>query len=328
VQPSRSSQGHILVVDDESFNRELLSRLLGKQGYEVSTVGSGEAALKALEHLSVDLVLLDVQLPGASGLEICERLKKAPETRLIPVALVTGLRAREDKIRGLRAGADDFIGKPFDAEELQARVASLIRLKQYTDDLDSAEGILRSLALTIEARDQYTDGHCERLARYSVALGRILGLPPEDLAALERGGYLHDIGKIGIPDQVLLKPGRLDAGELSVMKGHARRGHAILSAVPDEGIAAIANIVLHHHERNDGTGYPDGLAGDDIPLMSRLIALADSYDAMAEDRPYHAAKPHAQIMRILFEEEATRHDAALRERFAGVVQASVYRSTL
>src|SRR5262245_22142272 len=162
--------------------------MLGSQGYDVLTVKSGEAALTALRHLPVDLVVLDVQLPGVSGFEVCARLKEAPDTRLVPVVLVTGMGERQHKIKGLRAGADDFIAKPFDPQELHARVASLIQLKQKTDDLDSTEGILRSLALIIEARDEYTDGHCERLARYSVALGKHLGLSTEHLSALERGG--------------------------------------------------------------------------------------------------------------------------------------------
>jgi putative two-component system response regulator len=280
-------RGRILVVEDEAANRDLLVRLLTNQGYEVSTVGSGEAALSVLEHLPVDLVLLDVQLPGASGLEICAQLKQGRETRFLPVALVTGLRAKEDKIRGLRAGADDFIGKPFDPEELQARVASLVRLKQNTDDLDSTEGILRSLALIIEARDQYTDGHCERLASYSVALGKTMGLPNDDLSALERGGYLHDIGKIGIPDSVLLKPSALTTGEFELMKQHTVIGDRLCGEL--KSLRLVREIVRQHHERLDGSGYPDGLRGEEVSVLAQIVSTADLYDAMTTARPYREA---------------------------------------
>jgi putative two-component system response regulator len=284
-----SSPGTVLVVDDEETNRILLERLLKSHGYEVVTVASGEAALSTLCHLGVDLVLLDVQMPGANGFDICAQIKRAPETRLIPVALVTGLNDREDKIRGLRAGADDFISKPFDREELQARVASLVRLKQNTDDLDSTEGILRSLALIIEARDQYTDGHCERLSHYAVALGAALGLPAEDLAALDRGGYLHDIGKIGIPDALLLKPSSLTAEEFDLMKQHTVIGDRLCGEL--RSLSLVRDIVRHHHERLDGSGYPDRLRGDQVSVLAQIVSTVDLYDAVTTARPYRASLP-------------------------------------
>jgi putative two-component system response regulator len=263
--------------------------MLTGQGYDVLTVKSGEAALTALRHVAVDLVLLDVQLPGASGFEVCARLKEMPDTRLVPVVLVTGLGEREHKIAGLRVGADDFITKPFDPEELQARAAALIRLKQQTDDLDSTEGILRSLALIIEARDEYTDGHCERLARYSVALGGRLGLPAEDLSALERGGYLHDIGKIGIPDAVLSKPAALTAAEFELMKQHTVIGDRLCGEL--RSLRLVREIVRHHHERLDGSGYPDGLRGDQVSKLAQIVSIADLYDAVTTARPYRNALP-------------------------------------
>ena len=279
----------MLVVDDDDRNRTLLERMLTGQGYDVLTVKSGEAALTALRHVAVDLVLLDVQLPGASGFEVCARLKEMPDTRLVPVVLVTGLGEREHKIAGLRAGADDFITKPFDPEELQARAAALIRLKQQTDDLDSTEGILRSLALIIEARDQYTDGHCERLARYSVALGQRLGLSAEDLSALERGGYLHDIGKIGIPDAVLSKPTSLTAAEFELMKQHTVIGDRLCGEL--RSLRLVREIVRQHHERLDGSGYPDGLRGPQVSRLAQIVSIADLYDAVTTARPYRDALP-------------------------------------
>jgi putative two-component system response regulator len=282
-------RGRILVVDDEDRNRNLLERLLGSQGYDVLTVKSGEAALTALRHVAVDLVLLDVQLPGINGFDVCSRLKSSASTRLVPVILVTGMGEREHKINGLRVGADDFIAKPFDPEELQARVTSLVRLKQYTDDLDSTEGILRSLALIIEARDQYTDGHCERLARYSVALGKVLGLSPDDLSALSRGGYLHDIGKIGIPDALLLKPAPLTGQEFEMMKQHTVIGDRLCGEL--RSLRLVREIVRQHHERLDGSGYPDGLRGDQVSMLAQIVSIADLYDAVTTARPYRGPRP-------------------------------------
>ena len=281
--------GTVLVCDDEEINRALLERLLKGYGYHVVPVSSGAEALAALGRLQPDLVLLDVQMPGVNGFEICAQLKKAPETRLIPVALVTGLNSRDHKIRGLQAGADDFIGKPFDPEELQARVASLVRLKQYTDDLDSTEGILRSLALIIEARDQYTDGHCERLAHYAVALGAMLGRPAEDLSALDRGGYLHDIGKIGIPDAVLLKPSALTPAEFELMKQHTVIGDRLCGEL--RSLRLVREIVRQHHERLDGSGYPDGLRGGEVSVLAQIVSTVDLYDAVTSARPYRPALP-------------------------------------
>jgi putative two-component system response regulator len=298
----------VLVVDDEATNRDVLDRLLTAQGYEVSTVGSGEAALATIRHLEVDLILLDVQLPGVNGFEVCDQLKHTPETRLVPIILVTGLGDRQHKIRGLRAGADDFIAKPFDPEELQARVASLVRIKQTTDDLDSAEGILRSLALIIEARDQYTDGHCERLAHYAVALGNRLGMDAEDISALERGGYLHDIGKIGIPDALLLKPGALTPQEFELMKQHTVIGDRLCGEL--RSLRLVREIVRQHHERLDGSGYPDGLRGGEVSVLAQIVSVADLYDAITTARPYRAAKP-AEFAYSELRDEAAR---GLRDR--------------
>ena len=294
--------GTVLVCDDEEINRALLERLLQGFGYDVVPVSSGAEALSALRRLQPDLVLLDVQMPGMTGFEVCAQLKQAPETRLIPVALVTGLNSRDHKIRGLQAGADDFIGKPFDPEELQARVASLVRLKQYTDDLDSTEGILRSLALIIEARDQYTDGHCERLAHYAVALGAALGRHAEDLSALDRGGYLHDIGKIGIPDALLLKPSALTLEEFELMKQHTVIGDRLCGEL--RSLRLVREIVRQHHERLDGSGYPDGLRGDQVSVLAQIVSTVDLYDAVTSARPYRPALPPEYAFAELRDEAA------------------------
>jgi putative two-component system response regulator len=231
-----------------------------------------------------DLVILDVLMPDLNGFEICQQLKADPGTRLTPVILVTALHETDDRIRGIEAGADDFLTKPFNVHELRARVRSLIRIKRYTDELDSAESIILSLARTIEARDETTDGHCQRLASYAATLGAHLGLGQDDLAALEFGGYLHDIGKVGILDDVLLKPGRLTRDEYERIKQHTLIGDRLCG--PLRSLRRVRPIVRSHHERLDGSGYPDGLRGDDVPLLAQIIGIVDIFDALTSRRPY------------------------------------------
>jgi len=285
--PSGSSLGRVLVVDDIEANRSLVTALLTRDGYRVDAVASGAAALERVRSDPPDLVLLDVMMPPPNGFEVCRALKADAGTRLIPVVLITALQQSEDRIQGFEAGADDFISKPFNAHELRARVRSLLRIKRYTDDLDSAESVILSLALTIEARDGYTEGHCERLARYATTLGRHIGLSDEDVRVLERGGYLHDIGKVGIPDAILLKPGRLTSAELAVMQQHAVIGDRLCGEL--RSLRQVRPIVRHHHERQDGTGYPDGLRGGAIPLFAQIIAIVDVFDALTTARPYKVA---------------------------------------
>src|SRR4029453_16597485 len=247
--PLPEQRGRVLIVDDEPANRSLLVRILTKDGYETDTAANGKEALLALERSKPDLMLLDIEMPGINGFELCTQIKQRPDTRLLPIVLVTGLGDRAPRFLGIRAGWNDFIAKPFDSDELQARVRSLVRLKHYTDDLDSAEAILRSLALTIEARDAYTLGHCDRLASYSVELGRHLGFPAEDLSALPRGGFLHDIGKVGIPDALLLKPTRLTSAEFETMERHPVIGDRLCGEL--RSLKLVRQIVRHHHELFD-----------------------------------------------------------------------------
>jgi putative two-component system response regulator len=310
----------ILVVDDEQANRELLVRLLTTHGYSVESVGDGEAALTALDDKLPDLILLDVQLPGISGFDVCREIKQRPATRLTPVVLVTGLQARQHKIQGIQAGADDFLSKPFDREELIARVGSLVRLKRYTDELESAESVILSLALTVEARDPYTEGHCQRLAGYARALGVRLHLHDNELAALQRGGYLHDVGKIGVSDLVLQKPSRLTAEEYEAMKQHTVIGERLCGEL--RSLEAVRPIVRHHHERRDGSGYPDRLRGDDISLLAQIVAIADTYDAITTTRPYRAALPADHAYQELMDETAKGlHREDLVREFIGLGRA-------
>jgi putative two-component system response regulator len=286
----------VLVVDDMPANVELLRRMLAREGYDVVTASDGEQALQMIEGTHPDLVLMDVLMPKLSGYEVCHRIKQNSATRLIPVVLITALQDRDNRIQGINAGADDFLTKPVDEHELKARARSLVRLKRYTDDLDSAESVIISLALVIEARDAYTDGHCHRLAAYATALGTKLGLGAEQVAALYRGGFLHDIGKVGIPDSVLLKADRLSPSEYEQMKAHPVIGDRLCGEL--RSLRHVRPIVRHHHERLDGTGYPDALKGDAIPLLAQIMGIVDVYDAITTSRPY---KPAASAERA-FEE--------------------------
>lgn len=285
----------VLVVDDMEANRLLVASLLKREGYSVDFAADGRAAIVAALANPPDLVLMDVMMPNVDGVEACRVLKQHASTRLVPVVLVTALDDAGDRIRGIEAGADDFLSKPFKAHELRARIRSLIRIKRYTDDLDTAESVIVSLALTIEARDKYieardkyTDGHCQRLAAYASSLGGALGVSEDDLRTLTRGAYLHDIGKVGIPDAVLLKPSRLTPAEYEVMKQHTVIGDRLCGEL--RSLRRVRSIVRHHHERLDGTGYPDGLRGDAIPLLAQITGIVDVFDAMTTARPYKAAR--------------------------------------
>lgn len=292
----------ILIADDDPRMRELLTGLLEELGHEVLAVPDGEAALAAVAARPPDVVLSDVTMPRLSGLELCRRLKEAPATRLLPVILLTAS-GDEYKLRGIEAGADDFLGKPVNPAELRARLRSLLRLKVFTDELEHAEAVLCTLGRSIEAKDPYTEGHCERLASYAVALGRVLGLGEDDLTALRRGGYLHDLGKVAVPDAILLKAGPLTPEERAVIERHPVIGEEICR--PLRSLQGVLPIIRHHHERRDGSGYPDGLRGDGIPATARILQVVDVFDALSTDRPYRRALPRGAALEVL-EAEARR----------------------
>lgn len=323
----QTSQGRVLIVDDEPANVALLAQVVTRVGFDAVSVPTGALALSAVESERPDIVLLDVNMPGLDGFETCRRLKADPRTKLLPVVLITGLSAIEDRVRGIEAGADDFLTKPFVLVELRARVRSLVRLKHYTDELDSAESVILTLAHTIEARDPHTHGHCERLAHYATTLGTHLGLDQATLVALHRGGYLHDVGKIGIPDAVLLKPGPLTAAEYAVMQQHTVIGDQLCGDL--RALRNVRSIIRHHHERADGSGYPDHLKGDEVPLPAQIIGIVDAYDAMTTDRPYKAARTPAQACSELGD-EADRgwKNAALVDAFVGLVEQNVLGSSI
>lgn len=299
-ETNRASAGKVFVADDSPATLGLFYRVLAARGFEVCAATDGAAAFAAVLHERPDVVLLDVLMPGMDGFELCRRLKANPETRLLPVVLVTGLQDRDSRLAGIDAGADDFLTKPVDVHELVARVKSLVRLKRYTDALDSAEAVIRSLALTIEARDPSTIGHCERLASYAVALGERVGLDADDLQALEQGGFLHDLGKIAIPDALLLKSGPLTPAEFELMKRHTLVGEALCGEL--QSVRRVRPIIRSHHERYDGSGYPSGLRGDEIPMTAQIMGVVDVYDALTTARPYKPAWTPARALEELRQE--------------------------
>ncbi len=292
----------IFVADDNPQVADILSRMLQREGHAIEAYSDGASLLARIGADQPDLFILDVVMPGIGGFEVCTRLKADPATRLVPVVLVTGLGDSESRLQGIEAGADDFLTKPFDRSELLARVRSLLRLKSYTDELDRAESVLFALARSIEARDPYTGGHCERLATFGRALGQRLGLPESALVAIERAGTVHDIGKIAIPDRILLKAGPLEEDEWILMRQHTVTGEKICA--PVRSFREVLPIIRSHHERLDGSGYPDGLAGEQIPITARVLQVVDVFDALTTERPYKRAMPLEQAMGVLREEMA------------------------
>jgi putative two-component system response regulator len=296
------SRGTVLAVDDDPGALSALADALGTLGFEVVQAANGSDALELATQHHPDVVLLDVQMPGMDGFEVCRQLKSDPRMLLVPVVFLTGHGSRRARLEGLEAGATDFLNKPCDLVELEVRVRNLVNFRKMTTELDSAEQMVFSIARVVEARDQATGDHCERLARLSVRLGRRLGLDEVGLTALRRGGYLHDLGKIGIPDAILLKPERLTQSEWSVMKRHVEIGVEICS--PLQSLQPLLPLIRHHHERYDGSGYPDGLIGDTIPLLARVFQVVDVYDALTVDRCYRKAMTPDDAVRILQEETA------------------------
>lgn len=302
VSSNYAPTGTILIADDQLPNRELLTELLSAHGFEVVTASDGAEALAQIEKVPIDLALLDVMMPHLTGFEVCEKIKSNSNTYLIPVILITALSEKQDRLEGIKAGADDFLTRPVDRAELLARVRSLIKLKYRTDELERAETVLFSLAQSIEGKDPYTHGHCERLADYSATLGAHLGLAEEQIIALRRAGVVHDIGKIAVPDSILLKPAKLTNDEWKIMQEHPIIGERICA--PLKSFRLVLPIIRHHHEKFNGSGYPDRLSGENIPFTARVMQIVDVYDALTTERPYKSAFSPVDALQTMKEEVA------------------------
>src|SRR5216683_3525000 len=307
----------VLVVDDGLANRELVQAYLSGLDCEVRLAADGASALEQIQQEPPDLVLLDVQMPGMDGYEVCRRIKAGPGGRLLPVVMITALNQTDDRVRALESGADDFMSKPVERVELVARVRSALRLKALYNTLDSAEQVIFSLAAAVEAKDSLTEKHTQRVGECARLLGERMNLPEADLDALYRGGIIHDIGKIGLPDSILLKPAPLDPDEEVRMRTHPIIGESIVR--PLRSSNNLLPIIRHHHERYDGTGYPDGLRGEQIPRLARIVSVCDAYDSLVNDRPYRPRRSPEEAMAILSSGAGAQWDPAVVNLLASQV---------
>lgn len=304
----------VLAIDDDPAALAILEAYSRVFGFQFFGLDEPREAVEMASSVLPDVILTDAMMPGMSGYEVCRAIRLSPQLQLVPIVMITSLDTTKDHVRALDLGATDFMTKPVDRMVLDARVRSLGTLKRLIETLDSADRVLDSLALCAEARDQTTGEHCERLRRDGRQFGEFLGLDATAITALERAGYLHDIGKIAIPDAILQKPGKLTADEWTVMKSHALIGANLLS--PLSTMSRVLPIVRHHHERWDGKGYPDGLAGEQIPHLARVFQILDAWDALTHERPYKPALPPSEALAVLDREaEEGRWDPNVFKHF-------------
>lgn len=337
----------ILVVDDDDTTRAITQAMVTAVGHEVESAADGIEALAKL-GLGIDLVLLDVMMPGLDGFEVCRRIRRDPTVCDVPVIVLTSMASRDDRLRAVEAGANDFIGKPIDETEFRIRSASLLKLKDTQDALKSHQAHLEHLvrqrtaslrvaleqmadaqrraylahldtvdrlAVVAEYKDKVTARHIDRMSHYCAVIGRGLKLPPGEVELIQHASRMHDLGKIAVPDVILSKASGLDPIEWQVMRAHAAIGALILDNSASELLQAGRVIALSHHERWDGTGYPSGLAGENIPLWGRICAVADTFDAVTSERSYKPAYSNDIALRIIQEGRGTQFDPAVVDVF-------------
>lgn len=295
-----SQPSTVLILDSVEVNRRLLRGMLKNSGYRILEAKRPMEAIELLALEKIDLVVVDLMMPEMSGPDFCRKIKSDRGTRLIPILMLTSIQGAESEIAGISSGADEFLVKPLQPQVVRTRVRAMLRNKALIDSLEEAETILFALAQAVEQRDANTGEHCKRLAQYSMMLGRALGLPESDIRSLHRGGYLHDIGKIAVPDAILFKPGSLTEDEWTIMRTHTILGEGICR--PMKSLSGVLPIIRNHHEKWDGTGYPDGLKGEDIPLLARILQVADIYDALSTQRPYKRAFSHEEAISVMVDE--------------------------
>ena len=334
----------ILVVDDQPQNIELLEAYLVPQGYEIVKAANGEEALEKLSGNQIDLILLDVMMPGMDGFEVTRRVRQDDKHRLLPIILVTALRETEDRVKGIEAGCDDFISKPVDKMELLARVRSLLKVKAYNDLMSNYRKELESevakrteelkqaferikaasldtiyrLSMASEYKDEDTGAHIKRMSRYSAAVARRMGLDENMVETILYAAPMHDLGKIGIPDQILMKPGKLDPAEWEIMKQHTVIGAKILKGSDAEFIRMGETIAQSHHEKWDGSGYPNSLKGMEIPIAGRITAIADVFDALISKRPYKKPFSVEKSLAIIREGRGSHFDPDVVDAFFAI----------
>jgi putative two-component system response regulator len=314
-----NSKGTVLAVDDDPAILEGMVSSLGGLGYDVWQAADGESALVLAHEQQPDVILLDLMLPGMDGYTVCRKLKADIDTQLIPVVFLTGHGSREARLKGLEAGANDFLNKPCELTDLEVRVRNLVGFRRLTQELDSAEKMMFTIARIVEARDEGTGDHCDRLAGLTVQLGKRLGLDEADLKALHRGAYLHDLGKIGIPDAILLKPAALSDAEWEIMRRHVDIGVEICA--PLRTLKPVLPVIRNHHEKWDGSGYPDGLRGEEIPYLARVFQVVDVFDALSSDRCYRKALPWMAALDVVGQEtDAGLWDRAVVKEFVTMIR--------
>jgi cyclic di-GMP phosphodiesterase len=322
----------VLIVDDEYIGRETLQSVLEGEGYELEMAENGLQAIEKAKKLLPDVILLDVMMPGMTGFEVCQRIRNDPQIAEIPIIILTALDDRESLLNALKAGADDFISKPFDRYELRARLMGITRLNRYqkliqeraklreanTQLLSAYEATIEGWSHALDLRDRETEGHSRRVTQLTVRLAQALGISDDEIMHIRRGALLHDMGKIGIPDSILHKPDQLTAEEWTIMHNHPQLAYDML--YPIEYLRPALEIPLTHHEKWDGTGYPRGLKGEEIPIVARLFAVVDVWDALTSDRPYRPAWSQAEALTYIREQSGKHFDPQAVDLFFKVVK--------